>query len=139
MNFYRDRCRKRLQMSLKSRMGDKIVIVLGVVLLVVVVVGPWAGYQHCTVKTVKGARVNKMVDKKDSNKKERYLILTSKGEFENTDAFWHFKWRSSTLQNKIKVGKCYDFKTYGWRWGFRSWYPNVVGYKEVKCPESKKK
>jgi acyl CoA:acetate/3-ketoacid CoA transferase beta subunit len=56
----------------------------------------------------------------------KYLIYTDKGVFQNTDTFWYLKYNSSDVYGDIKKGHKYTFKVTGWRWGFWSWYPNVV-------------
>ena len=45
----------------------------------------------------------------------KYLIFTDSRTFENTDSLWHWKWNSSDLHGKLKKGKHYKIKTYGWR------------------------
>lgn len=55
-----------------------------------------------------------------------YLIFTDKGAYKNSDAFFHFKFDSSEVQAKLKVGETYEITTYGWRVPFFSMYENVV-------------
>src|SRR3989338_6000114 len=74
--------------------------------------------------------VTKVIDTqtKRSNSKDKYLIFTEAGVFENTDAWYRFKFRSSDLQGRIMQlkGKEVEITKYGWRFGPLSWYENVV-------------
>ena len=63
------------------------------------------------------------VNDKDSSK---YLIFTDKEVFENTDAFWQFKFNSSDVYSKIKVGDTCTFHVIGWRLQFFSAYRNII-------------
>lgn len=62
----------------------------------------------------------------DGNVKSRYLIFTDKGVYENTDSLIYFKFRSSDLYGKLKVGQTYTCKTAGFRFGLTSSYPNII-------------
>lgn len=65
---------------------------------------------------------------------DKYLVFTDHGVFENTDAWYRGKFRSSDLQGQIMKlkGKKVKIEKYGWRSGPLSWYENIVGVKEVK-------
>ena len=68
------------------------------------------------------------------NNSDKYLIYTDSGVFENTDAWYRFKFRSSDLQSqamKLK-GKKARIEKYGWRNGFFSLYENVVEIKPLE-------
>lgn len=62
---------------------------------------------------------------KDSSK---YLIFTDKEVFENTDTIWALKFRSSDYYSNIQVGDTCTFTVTGIRWGFMSWYRNILSY-----------
>ena len=62
----------------------------------------------------------------------KYLIFTDVETFENTDITYFWKFDSSDLYGKIKVGSTYTAEVYGWRIGFLSSYRNIVTMKEVE-------
>lgn len=68
--------------------------------------------------------------------KDKYLIMTEDGTFENTDAWYRWKWDSSDVQGKASAnkGKRVEIEKYGWRLGFMSWYENVVGIQPIAEP-----
>ena len=59
----------------------------------------------------------------------KYLIFTDNGVYENTDTVWYWKWNSSDFYNQIEVGKSYQFRVYGFRSPFMSWYKNIIEIK----------
>lgn len=63
--------------------------------------------------------------------KDKYLVFTDNGVFENTDTFFYFKWNSSDVQNSLKQGQKVKIHYYGWRIPFFSWYPNIVSVKTL--------
>ena len=65
---------------------------------------------------------------------DKYLIFTDNGVFENTDAWYRFKFSSSDMQTEAMQlkGKQVEIEKYGWRNGLFSWYENVVDMKEIK-------
>ncbi len=67
------------------------------------------------------------------NKSERveqtYMVYSDKGVFRNEDSWHYFKFDSSDLYNKLEQGKTYTCKSYGFRVGFLSVYPNLVSCK----------
>ena len=60
----------------------------------------------------------------------KYLVFTDKKVFQNTDALFHLKFSSSDLQGRLKVGRTYKLKTYGWRIPFLSTYENIVSIED---------
>lgn len=58
----------------------------------------------------------------------KYLIFTENEVFKNTDTIWYWKWNSSDFYREIKVGETYNFRVYGWRVPFISWYKNIISY-----------
>ena len=83
--------------------------------------------------------VAKVTDKqvKRSAEKDKYLIFTEEPDgdvrvFENTDSLLEWKWDSSNLYGKIRIGETYRIKTYGWRVPFLSWYENIVDVEKVQ-------
>lgn len=73
-------------------------------------------------------------DVKRYSSKDKYLIFTDAGTFENTDAWYRFKFRSSDIQGQAKklTGRKVNISRYGWRNPLSSSYPNVVGITEFK-------
>ena len=95
-----------------------------------------AGYSYFVPDTVR-TKVNETQVKRYSDH-DKYLVFTDAGVFENTDAWYRLKFRSSDLQGQLMKlkGKEVDITKYGWRFGPLSWYENIVGVEEVK-PEQK--
>lgn len=58
----------------------------------------------------------------------RYLIFTDQEVFENTDTILALKFRSSDYYSNIQVGNTCTFTVTGVRWGFMSWYRNILSY-----------
>ena len=52
--------------------------------------------------------------------------------FKNVNSLWYWKWRSTELQAKIRVGKKYVADIYGWRIGAFNVYPNIIRVREIK-------
>lgn len=77
------------------------------------------GNEVLTAKVVKSERVCK-------NDVCKYLVFTKDEVFENTDTVWRLKWNSSDLYAQIENGGTYSFKVYGVRFGYFSWYRNIV-------------
>lgn len=60
------------------------------------------------------------------NLDSKFLIYCEGEVLENTDNLWYLKFKSSDLQNKLKIGETYKVKVAGWRIPFFSWYRNVI-------------
>ena len=82
--------------------------------------------------TVETRIVDTQVKRYDNT--DKYLILTEDGVFENTDAWYRGKFRSSDLQTQAikSKGKRVELLKYGWRNGLFSWYENVVGIRPLE-------
>lgn len=63
---------------------------------------------------------------------DKYLVYTDNGTYEITDSLVYWRWNSSDLYGKIKVGKTYEAKVYGWRIPIFSSYKNIVSVEEVE-------
>jgi hypothetical protein len=103
----------------------------------VIVAGCLSLAPHCS-RDAYTATVNKTAVKR-YNKSDKYLIFTklkdgSERVFENTDSWIEWKFDSSDVYGNIEDGKTYNFKTYGWRFPFMSWYENILSAEEVKNP-----
>lgn len=70
----------------------------------------------------------------------KYLIFTDNGVFENTDALYRGKLRSSDMQAKAMAfrGQKASIESYGFRNGLLSWYHNVVGIEKPKIDKEQK-
>lgn len=95
-----------------------------------------AGYSYFVPDTVR-TKINETIVKRYDDA-DKYLVFTDADVFENTDAWYRLKFRSSDIQAQLmkSKGKELDITKYGWRFGFLSWYENIVGVQEVK-PEQK--
>jgi hypothetical protein len=94
------------------------------------------GYSYFIPDTIRTKVIETQVKRYDNH--DKYLVFTDDGVFENTDARYRFKFRSSDLQGKLMKlrGKDVDITKYGWRFGPTSLYENIVAVDEVK-PEKK--
>jgi hypothetical protein len=76
------------------------------------------------------------VDDKDRSSstdgKSVFRVYTDCGIFNVEDAAFLGQWNSADTYAQIKVGKTYQFTTYGYRNGFLSQYPNITEAVEVK-------
>ena len=111
----------------------------GLVTLVVLAViggcGACTGISHLDRETYRGTVTDK--ERVIQHRRSKYLIFTELEDnsvrvFQNTDSWLEWKFGSSDMYAGIKKGKMYDFKTYGWRVPFLSWYENIIDAKEVK-------
>lgn len=90
-------------------------------------------YQRATIKVTTATVSEKQVIPRKEG--FSYLIFTDKGVLKNDDAMMSFKWNSSDVQNSIKVGGTYRFKTYGWRVPALSWYSNILEVTPVSAEQ----
>lgn len=58
-------------------------------------------------------------------------VYTSCGVFHIADDPMAGQWNSADTYSAIEVGKVYDFEAVGYRNGFFSMFPNIVGAEEV--------
>jgi hypothetical protein len=77
-----------------------------------------------TVQNVQIIHKERIVTKDES----KYLIFTDSEVFENTDSILAMKFRSTDFYRDIKVGDTCTFTVTGIRWGFASWYRNIIDY-----------
>ena len=61
-----------------------------------------------------------------------YLVFTEEETFKNEDCTLHWKFNSSDIHGRLEEGKRYQFKVYGWRVQFLSWYRNVLDATELE-------
>jgi len=104
----------------------------------IVVAVATTGYSYFIPDTIR-TKINETQVKRYDDR-DKFLVFTDVGTFENTDAWYRFKFRSSDLQGKIisLKDKEVDITKYGWRFGLLSWYENIVGVKELNNLEKMK-
>lgn len=114
--------RKNLVERLKIGVGAT---VLGITALA-------GGYSYFIPDKVTTQIVGTDIKRYDSS--DKYLVNTTVGTFENTDAWYRFKFNSSDVQGEIKglLGKTVEIEKYGWRIPFFSMYENIVEVKQIK-------
>lgn len=56
----------------------------------------------------------------------RWMVMTDRMAFINSDSFWHLKFDSTDVQGQIRIGETHTFTYYGWRIPFLSQYPNII-------------
>ncbi|MFH1420913.1 MAG: DUF1523 family protein [Candidatus Aenigmatarchaeota archaeon] len=107
---------------------------LGVVAVATALIGSCVGPHFRRPEYV--AEVTEKVVKRYGNS-DKYLLFTRLNDgstrvLENTDSLFEWKFDSSDIQAGIEPGKTYQFKTYGFRAPFLSWYENILSAEEVK-------
>ena len=115
----------------------------GVIALIVLAVpvglyGAYATDRECvgTVKRVE-YRMKGSMSEGSGNVRTEYLVFTDEcGVLENTDSLPRLKFDSSDIRAAIDEGETYRFSLYWWRFGFLSWYPNIL---DVEPAEDRQK
>ncbi len=113
--------------------NDKLALV-GIVLLIALLIGLSGFYAYGTQDTV----VITIDDKErittgsGDSLSHKYLIMSDTEVLENTDSLWYMKFDSADTQARLKRGKTYRLKVYGWRMGWISIYRNIIEYTEVQ-------
>ena len=63
---------------------------------------------------------------------DQLVLVTTDGEtFQNTEHIWFMKFETRDILNHLKPGGTYRIRYYGWRNGWTSTYPNILGIEEV--------
>lgn len=102
--------------------GFVVVAGLFMALIIAVPVISYTTVDHVTVTVTDKERVVKRDD-------SYYLVFTETEVFKNEDAFLFFKFNSSDVQGKLRVGETYDVKVNGFRVPFMSAYRNILKVK----------
>jgi hypothetical protein len=104
---------------------------IGIGIATVIATPVYSFYFPDTIRT----KINETQVKRYHNK-DKYLIFTDSGVFENTDAWYRLKFRSSNLQAELMKlkGKEVEIKKYGWRIPIISGYENILKVKEIPQP-----
>ena len=66
-----------------------------------------------------------------------YRVYTDGETFENVDSVIWWKFNSADYHGALKEGYTYELSVVGWRFGYRSWFENIIDYKEVDNPFKK--
>lgn len=77
------------------------------------------------------ATVSEKTVKRSSNR-DKYLVFTDQEIFEVVDSWFYLDWRASDRYADIPVNTTCDFRVAGWRWGWMSWYPNILEVKHCR-------
>lgn len=89
------------------------------------------GYSYFVPDTIETTVVGTEV--KRYNDRDKYLVFTEDGVFENTDCWYRLKFRSSDLQAELMALDEADAKVeitkYGWRIPLFSKYENIIKVK----------
>lgn len=102
-----------------------------VILPIVLYQVAWVGSER-TVDTMVDER-ERIVTGSGQDLSSKYIVFTNAGEFEVTDTWLFFDFRSSSRYALMKKGYQCNVQVAGWRVGFLSMYPNVVKINE--CSE----
>lgn len=114
----------------------KIFKITGIVILVkIVVAAAILGITYWPRTAV--VTINKSENKCTTADDCAYRVYTDGATFENVDSYLWFKFNSADYQGALKDGYTYELKVVGWRFGFWSWFENIVDYKEVDNPFKK--
>lgn len=103
-------------------------IVIGIAVVLVILIGwafvfPYVTQDAVQFTVTDKERVTKGVG---SSRRYTYLIFTDDETFENVDSIRRFKFRSSDLYGKVKIGSNYTATVYGWRVPILSKYRNII-------------
>ncbi len=123
----------------KQQISDaKAAIFLGLIFILIVsaITSVW-NWKHFVRGTTR-ATVVKTERVPYGNGVSKYMVYTDKGVFENTDSWLEFKVNSADVYGAIKNDHTYDFRYYGPRWSWLSWFPNIVSVEEVKEVKAEK-
>ena len=104
------------------------VFVIAFIVLLVASIGisiylPIATKENVTITVVDKERI---VESGTDSVSSKYLIFTEDEVFENTDSLLVFKFNSSDIQGKLKIGETYQVRVYGWRVPIFSMYRNII-------------
>lgn len=114
---------------MKSLKGITVIeVVVAIAIAVILLIIPIA--ERASETTVTFTVEDKAIKRYDDD--DKYLIYTDSGTYEITDSLVYWRWDSSDLYGRIKVGETYEAKVYGWRIPIFSSYKNIVLVEEVR-------
>ena len=105
------------------------VVTTGIILFLLTCTALYATWPHWLRGTYRVTVTDKQ--RATQGNSSMYLVFTkdAKGKvrvFKNVDSKFELKWNSSDIQGELEVGKTYDIKAYGIRFGFTSSYENII-------------
>ena len=108
------------------KFGTKVIIGLGLIALTVT--GLRYTYVAATTSIVTDTftRDSERVCSSDNAQQCKYLAFGATETYENTDEWIFFKYNSSDVNRNLVKGNTCTLKVYGFRWGFMSWYRNII-------------
>jgi len=110
-------------------LADKLKVIAGIGIVgLATLTTVYSYYWPDTIETtINGTDVKRYKDK------DKFLVFTDAGVFENTDAYYRLKWNSADVQNKAKkfTGKRAKIKKYGWRFASLSMFENITAIDPV--------
>lgn len=109
--------------------------IVPILLIIAIIIGIFSFVSYNSEKEYTVTVTDKIVKNYDDDSK--YLIFTEDGEgntqtYEIEDTWLRFRWDSSDMYGKLKVGEKYNIKTIGWRVQFFSWYENIISAEVVE-------
>ncbi len=97
-------------------------------------------FQEATEENVTFTVTDKDVKRGSGDSPDVYRVYTEDAAgnvevFVNKDQFWQWKFDSADVQAQLKEGHTYEAEVNGIRWGFGSWFRNIVEVDEISGPE----
>jgi hypothetical protein len=83
-------------------------------------------YTSAETVTITVTDKERIVESNGESTSSKYLVFTDTEVFENTDDLFLWKFNSSDVQGKLKVGEKYTVLVIGWRVPLLSMYRNIV-------------
>lgn len=120
MSYLRNRKRR----SVINAYNGKVFLGVFAIIFVIIVIAVSSSSYYNNIQTFSV----KVTDKERIQPREGsgyYLVYTSQGTFGISKWFGQDGFRSSDTYGRIEIGKEYQFKTYGFRNGWLSWYPMI--------------
>ena len=108
-------------MNKKGFVGAFIVLLVVLFVMACIIVPIVLSYKSVTEVTITIVDKERITDGRDSY----YLVFTENEVFKNSDSTLHWKFDSSDVYNKLKVGETYTVKVNWYRVPFWSMYRNI--------------
>jgi hypothetical protein len=113
-------------------MKMKTKIILGVAAVMAVTYGIRYTFVAATTETVTERFIRDSERVCAQNNECKYLAFGETETFENTDTWAFLKFNSSDVNRSLVKDNVCRMQVYGIRWGFMSWYRNIVKVYECK-------
>ena len=108
-----------------------IIAVIAIVIIYGVLVSPIIAYTTVEEKTVNITKTDIKRTGSGEDSDDQYLVYTDKGTYKIQDSVWHWQFESSDIYGKLREGKNYKIKCFGFRIGLFSSYKNIYSVSEV--------